>query len=299
MSPDLALFFQLTVSGLASGSIYALVALGFVIIYKSTEVLNFAQGELMMIGAYISFSLITQFKVGFIPALFITVILAALLGVLVEFFVLKKMVGEPIFSTIMITIGLAVVLRGLVGLVWGHADHRLETGFFSDKPFKFASIVISEVHVWTVVSSLVLMMVFFIFFKVSRLGIGMRASAENQDAALLMGISARQTFALAWAASAIVSAVGGILLSQISFMHPGMSFVGLNAFPAVILGGLDSMVGGVIGGFIIGIVENLSGGYLDQYIGGGFKQISTFIVLLIFLMVRPYGLFGTKEIEKV
>jgi branched-chain amino acid transport system permease protein len=297
-SEGLTDFIQLCVSGLAVGCIYAIVALGFVIIYKATDVFNFAQGELMTLGAFICYLFIVQLHIPIIWAFLLTFLATALIGMVTEEIFLRPMVGEPIFSVIMITVGLSVLLKGIIGLSWGYMIKKFPD-FVSENPLSLAGIVISPLHLITIIVTAFLIVAFAAFFKFSKIGIAMRAVASDQDASLLMGISVRKMFGLSWSIAAVVAGIGGILLSSITILHPSSSFVGIKVFPAVVLGGMDSIVGAILGGIIIGLVENIAGGYIDPIVGGGVKEITAFVVLLAILMIRPYGLFGKEEIERV
>ena len=298
MSEGLADFFQLCLSGFSVGCVYAIVALGFVIIYKATDVFNFAQGELMTLGAFICYLFIVQLHVPIIWAFLLTFIATALIGMITEEMFLRPMVGEPIFSVIMVTVGLSVLLKGIIGLSWGYMIKKFPS-FVSEDPISFVGMVISPLHITTIIITAILIVLIAIFFKFSKMGVAMRAVASDQDASLLMGISVRKIFGLSWSISAVVAGIGGILLSSITILHPSSSFVGIKVFPAVVLGGMDSILGAIVGGIIIGIVENIAGGYIDPMVGGGVKEITAFIVLLAILMIRPYGLFGKEEIERV
>jgi branched-chain amino acid transport system permease protein len=283
-------FLQLVIQGLAVGSVYALVALGFVLIYKASSVINFAQGELLMVGAYVCLALLTTFQVPFWAAFFLTM--------LIERLVLRPMIGEPAISIIMITIGLSLVLKSSVAAIWG-VEISAFPSIFPETPLRVGEIIVSQVYVYTFLASMVFLVLFALFFKYSRMGIAMRATANSNQVALSMGISVKKVFAISWCVAAVVSAVGGILIGNINGVNITLSSVGLKVFPAVILGGLDSIPGAVLGGLIIGVLENLSGGYLDQFVGGGIKEVAPFVVLVIILMIKPYGLFGTEEIERV
>jgi len=291
-------FLQLVIQGLAVGSVYALVALGFVLIYKASSVINFAQGELLMVGAYVCLALLTTFQVPFWAAFFLTMAFSVTLALLIERLVLRPMIGEPAISIIMITIGLSLVLKSSVAAIWG-VEIKAFPSIFPETPLRVGEIIVSQVYVYTFLASMVFLVLFALFFKYSRLGIAMRATANSNQVALSMGISVKKVFAISWCVAAVVSAVGGILIGNINGVNITLSSVGLKVFPAVILGGLDSIPGAVLGGLIIGVLENLSGGYLDQFFGGGVKEVAPFVVLVIILMVKPYGLFGTEEIERV
>ena len=292
------MFVQLTVSGLVLGSIYALIALGFVLIYKASDAINFAQGELMLIGTYVALTLVSSYHVPFLIAFLITLAFSAALGLVVERVVLRPFIGEPVLSMIMATIGLSSLLGGVVHVIWG-TDTRVFPAVFPDTPINIGGIVISPVYLWSLVIVFILLGLFSLFFKYSKMGIAMRACADDQSASLSMGISVKKVFAATWAISAMVSSVGGILLANINGVNSSLSSIGLRVLPVAILGGLDSIPGAIIGGFIIGILEGWAGGYIDQLVGGGVKEVIPFVILVLILMVKPYGLFGKREIERV
>jgi branched-chain amino acid transport system permease protein len=292
-------FFQLVLNGLVIGSIYALVGLGFVIIYKSSSILNFAQGEFLMLGAYVCLTVMTGSAVPFVAAFLLTLAFSVVLGLALERVVLRPMIGEPVISVIMVTLGLSYVLKAVVQGIWG-TDTRPFPQVFPTAPIHFGPFPVSLGYVWSVACVAVLLILFSIFFKYTRAGIAMRAVAFSQQTALSMGISVKRIFALSWSIAAMVSAVGGILLGAIrGGADGGLAFIGLKVIPVVILGGLDSVVGAILGGLAIGVLENLSGGYLDPVFGGGVKEVAPFVALVLILMVRPYGLFGKVKIERV
>ena len=291
-------FLQLLVQGLAVGSVYSLVALGFVLIYKASGVINFAQGELLMLGAYACLAFMVQTNLPFWAALGLTIVVMALVALILERLVLRPLIGEPVISIIMATIGLAAVFKAATAAAWG-TQLRSFPAIFPDQPVKLGEIVISQVYIWTFLTAMALMVAFGLFFKFTRLGVAMRATANSHQVALSMGISVKAIFALSWCISAVVSAIGGVLIGSINGVNITFSDFGLKVFPAVILGGLDSIPGAVIGGLVIGILENLSGGYLSRVFGGGVKEVAPFVFLVLILMIKPYGLFGTKEIERV
>ncbi len=297
-SMGVQIFFQLILSGIISGSIYGLVALGFVLIYKATDVVNFAQGELMMIGAYFCYHLVTAYHISFIPAFLITLAFSAILGILIEVLILRPMIGEHVFSVIMITVGLATLLRSMVGLFWGHDIHAFPSPF-PEKSLDVFGLAVLPVELTTVGTVLGLFVLFYLFFKFSRMGLAMRATAFDQRYAYLVGISVRKIFSLSWVLASVVACIGGIFLASITSLQTTMSFIGLKVFPAVVLGGMDSIAGAILGGLIIGLTENLAGGYLSGIFGSGVKELSAFFILLLVLMIRPYGLFGKKEIIRV
>ncbi|RMG61361.1 MAG: branched-chain amino acid ABC transporter permease [Deltaproteobacteria bacterium] len=293
-------FVQLIISGLVIGSIYALVALGFTVIYKATRVVNFAQGELLMFGAYVCYAFVVQFKIPFLAALLITLAFSVVLALLIERLVLRPMIGEPIISIIMVTIGLALVLSSIVKAIWGTQIRVYSPKLFPQTTVNVGGIPVSQEFIWCFVLSVVLLAVFSLFFKYSKEGIAMRATAFSNQVAQSMGISVKKIFALSWAIATVVSAIGGVLIGNINGINIQLSHFGLKVFPAVILGGLDSILGATLGGIIIGLLENLCDGFFKIYLNiSGVKEVAPFIILVIILMIKPYGLFGTEEIERV
>jgi branched-chain amino acid transport system permease protein len=293
-------FLQLVANGIVVGGIYAMVALGFVLIYKSSRVNNFAQGEFLMIGAYASLAIMTAARVPPIPAFLLTLGFAVLLALLVERLVLRPLIGEPVISVIMVTFGLASVLRAIVQLFYG-TDTRPFPELFSPRPIFVGPIPVAQGYLYGFLLSFLFLGLFFLFFKFTAAGVAMRATAFDQVVALSMGVSVKRIFALAWGIAAVVSATGGIILGSIrGGIDMGLGGIGLKVIPVALLGGLDSVPGAILGGLIIGVLENLSGGYLDPIFGGGVKEVAPFVVLVLILMIRPYGLFGTvEEIERV
>lgn len=292
-------YLYLIVNGLVVGSIYSLVALGFVIIYKATQVVNFAQGELLMVGAYICFALTVQAKLPFVVAFFLTLGFSVLLGLAIERLTLRPLIGESHISVIMVTIGLSSVLKAVVQLFWG-TNVRVFPQLLPTDPVVLLGLPVSPAYIAAMLLSLFLFCIFTVFFKFSRTGIAMRATAFDQQAAQSMGISIKRVFALSWCIACVVSAIGGIVLGNINGINAQLGHMGLKVFPAVILGGLDSLLGAALGGLIIGILENVCDGLAKQILGlGGVKDVAAFIILVLILMIKPYGLFGTKEIERV
>lgn len=288
---------NLLVNGVVVGALYALIALGFVLIYKSSGVINLAQGEMVLLGAYIGLLFVTTFNVPFLPALLLSLLVSALVGVAIERAVLRPFIGEPAISVIMVTIGLSFILRALMNIIWG-TDLRSFAGVFSPQPIVLGPVRIAEVFLWSLLGAVVLLVALTTFFKFSLLGVAMRATADDEQAAQSMGISVKRVLAATWAVAAMVSAVGGVFLGNIAGVNPLLTSYGLKVLPVAILGGLDSIPGAILGGFIIGILENLAGGYLDP-IWPGVKEVAPFVVLVLILLVRPYGLFGKEIIERV
>ncbi|WP_366922380.1 branched-chain amino acid ABC transporter permease [Metallumcola ferriviriculae] len=289
---------QLVVTGLVVGAVYAMVALGFVLIYKSSDVINFAQGELLLVGAYICLTLVNVYHMPFLVALLISIAVSFLLGIIIERTILRSFINEPVISVIMVTLGLSSAMRGLIQVIWS-TDTRTFPEIFPTAPVNIGPVVVSQVYLWSLFVSLVMLVAFSLFFKYSHMGIAMRATADDQQAALSMGISVKLIFAATWAIAAVVAGIGGILLGNINGVNSSLSHIGLTVLPVAILGGLDSIPGAIVGGLIIGVLESLSGGYLDPLLGGGVKEVAPFVVLVLILMIKPYGLFGKEIIERV
>jgi len=297
MSSGFGFFLNLLVNGIVVGALYALVALGFVLIYKASGVLNLAQGELVLLGAYIGLTFTTGLKMPFALALVLTIVVSALVGVAIERAVLRPFIGEPPISIIMVTMGLSFLIKAVIHAIWG-TDMRSFQGLFRSQPIVIGPVAISEVFLWGLVAALILLILLNAFFKYSLLGIATRATADDEQAALSMGISVKRILAATWAVAAMVAAVGGIFLGNIAGVNPLLTSYGLKVLPVAILGGLDSIPGAILGGFIIGILEALTGGYLDQYLTG-IKEVVPFVIMVIILLIKPYGLFGKEIIERV
>jgi branched-chain amino acid transport system permease protein len=287
---------QHILSGIAIGCIYGLVALGFVLIYKATEVVNFAQGELMMIGAFVAYTFVVFLKLNYGVAFLFTVAFMWGLGMLLDRLVLRPLVGEPVFAIVMVTIGFGILARSVVSMIpgWGTDTLSFRTPF-TEKTIKHGGLILSWEHLSIIILSVALVLALYCFFRFTRVGIALQATAQNQLAAVYMGISIKKVFSLTWAISAAVAGFAGILLSPITFVHMNMGFIGLKAFPAAVLGGFGSIPGAIVGGLIIGVTESLAGVYLPI----GWKDIAAFLVLILVLMIRPEGLFGIQQKKKV
>jgi len=276
------------------GSIYALDAVGFVLIYKATEVINFAQGEFMMIGAFIAFTCINFFHIPFLIAIVITLAFMFVFGYVLERIVIRPLVGEAAIAIVLATIGLGIFIRSVAGMIWSYDTFQFQAGI-TDYPVRIASLSLSSVHLWIIGITLVLVTFLYFFFSRTKMGISMEATSQNQLAAFLMGIGVKTVFSRIWAISAVVAAVGGILLTPIHFLNYNMGFIGLRAFPAAVLGGFSSIPGAILGGVIIGVSEALAGVYLPS----GFKDVFAWIILFVVLMIRPKGIFGIQERTRV
>ena len=285
---------NLVTSGLVIGALYGLVAMGFAIVYRATGMVNFAQGELMMLIAYTAYSLTTVPGLSFWLLLPCVLVVSVLLGLLIERVFIRPMLGEPMFSRVMVTIGLAVVIRSAVLLVWGVEPTAFPRPLGST-PLRLGGISLYPGQIFALASLALLCGLMVLFFSRSRIGIAMRATSENETTALLMGINVKRISGIAWALSSVFAAFAGLSFCLMFSLEPEISQMGLRGFPATILGGLDSVVGGAFGGLLIGVAENLAGGYL----GRGLKEIAGFVLIVVVLMVKPYGLFGQREIERV
>ena len=289
-------FLQLVISGVAQGCIYGLIALGFVLIYKATETVSFAQGELMMLGAFCGLGVMTFMGQPFWIAIVASIGAMALFGVLLERAVIRPILGQPAFSIVMLTIGIGYVLRGLITMIpnIGTETHTLPVPY-KDQVLSMGGLILSAEQLVVIAVTTLLCGLLFALFKYSKLGVAMQAASQNQLAAYYMGIPVQRINGLVWGLAAAVAAVAGLLLAPITFVHANMGFIGLKAFPAAVVGGFGSLPGAIVGGLVIGIVESLSGFYLPD----GFKDIAAYIVVLIMLMVKPNGLFGGQLRKKV
>jgi branched-chain amino acid transport system permease protein len=289
-------FLQLVVSGMAQGCIYGLIALGFVLIYKATETVSFAQGELMMLGAFCGLGLMTLLGMPFWVAVLASMLAMALFGVLMERAVVRPILGQPAFSIVMLTIGIGYVMRGLITMIpnIGTETHSLPVPY-KDQIFQLGALTLSAEQLVIMASTAVLCALLFALFRYTKLGIAMQAASQNQLAAYYMGIPVKRINGLVWGLASAVAAVAGLLLAPITFVHANMGFIGLKAFPAAVVGGFGSLPGAIVGGLIIGVVESLSGFYLPD----GFKDTAAYIVVLLMLVLRPNGLFGERLRKKV
>lgn len=298
MSDDLGFFLDLTLNGASIGLMYSLIALGFVLVYKATDAINFAQGEFVMMAGLIAASILGLNGAWVLAAVVVTVAVMIGFGFGLERVVLRPLLGRPVVAVIMATIGLAAMLRGLTPIVFGGETRALNLPI-GDNPIEIGPASVPPIRLLGAAMAILFFVAFTWFFKKSRMGVAMRAVADNQQVAQAMGINVERYFAIAWAMTGIVSAMGGIIWGSMLGVDVQLAVVGLKVFPVVILGGLDSIGGALLGGLIIGIVESLAGGYLDPYVGGGTKDFAPYVLMILVLMVRPYGMFGRRQIERV
>lgn len=294
---------ETVIYGLVVGAVYGVVALGFVLIYKSSSVLNLAQGSLLMLGGFICLQ-ISQWLPGgvwfFILAVFLTLIVATLLGFAVERFALRPLIGEPLISVIMMTIGLNVLLGGIGYAIWGSGNFPYPADIIPIGSVSILGTPISYKYIFSLIIALLSVVFFVLFFQFTKSGIAMRATADDQLAAQSLGISTSQIFRNAWAIGCITAAIGGIIIGFLIGLNSyNTPVLGLKVLPVVLLGGLDSIPGAIIAGLIVGVTENLAGAYLDPLVGGGMRDLFPYILIMIILMVKPYGLFGWVRIERI
>ena len=293
------LFVQLMVSGVVTGGIYALIAMGFVIIYKATGVINFATGELMMLGAFFCWTAMTAARAPFAVALVVAIVAAGALGAAVERVVLRPLLGKRTISVIMVTIGLSAIFKGVAEILWS-GEYRSFPPIFPRAPVVLGSVILPSRQAYPFLIAVAAIAAVGLGFRFTRTGTAMRATAGDQATAFGMGIDIRRVFSLSWSLAAVTAAVSGVVIGAIGGISPQLGAVGLRILPVVILGGLDSIGGALLGGVIMGILENLAGGYLDPLMeGGALKEVAPFVALVGILMIRPWGLFGSREIERL
>jgi branched-chain amino acid transport system permease protein len=285
-------------NGVLIGLMYSLIALGFVLVYKATDAVNFAQGEFVMIAGFVAVGALTVAGIPLGLSILIALVAMIAFGFALERVMLRKLIGRPVIAVVMATIGLAAILRGLgpFGIFQGTRTLPLP---IRDEPFVLGPLFIPPIQLVGGVVSLLFLAGFGYFFLRSRKGIAMRAVADNQQVAMAMGINVQRYFGLAWAMTGVVSALGGVLWGNMLGVDVNLALVGFKVFPVVILGGLDSIPGAIIGGLIVGIVENVAAGYVDPYVGGGTKDFAPYVLMILALMIRPYGMFGKRIIERV
>lgn len=295
-------FLDAVINGACVGAAYALLGLGFVIIFKATEVLNFAEGGMLLFGAYMCYNARNTWHLNWYLSMVIAVLAGALFGLILEQAALRFLVGKPVFAQIMVTVGLLFVIQELVLLIWGGDSLNMNDPWgLRSKTFLGANV--SVAYLWRLVLAAIALAAFFAFFRYSRFGTAMRATANDHEAAMAQGINPNLVYAAAWAISGACAALAGISFSTgSSTLQPTTQFVAIAVFPAIILGGLDSPLGAVVGGLTVGILQNLAATYVPTYVkvlGNGFDKVVPYLVLIVVLLVRPYGLFGTKEVRRV
>lgn len=285
---------QLLVAGVSQGCVYGLIALGFVLIYKATEVVNFAQGEMMMIGAFVAYTFINILAWPYVYGVIATLASMAIIGVLLERLLIRPMLGEPPFAVLMLTIGLGFLLRAVAGAIWGAEPKTLSTPYSGDV-LRLGEIIVGYSNLAIVLGTAALCLALFLFFRYSRLGIAMQAASQNQLAAVYSGIPVAKLVTGVWAVSAVIAAIAGVLVAPVSLIDPQIGFIGIKAFAAAIVGGFGSLPGAMVGGLLIGVAEQFAGLYLPP----GFSDVTAYIILLVMLFVRPQGIFASMMQKKV
>ncbi len=292
-------FLQLVVTGFSLGMVYALVAIGFVIILKCSNAFNIAQGHFVLIGGYLGYTFLVTFHLPIWATLILAMAVAALLGLVIERLTLRPLVGQPELALIMMTIALATVLEGLVTLIWG-GEYKTYHGVLPTLDLKIGQISVPSESLIGLMVSVIVVGGLMALFRYTKIGLAMRATAEDLRVVRSLGIRATTVYAVSWVIASVVGVVGGILLGGVSGVMIPLAEIGLKAFAVVLLGGADSIGGAIVAGIILGILENVAAGYLDPLLpGGGFAQIFPFVVMIIVLIFRPYGLFGLKRIERI
>ena len=291
---DVARLVQLVVNGTAAGCIYGLIALGFVLIYKATELVNFAQGEVMMLGGFAAYTLIVGLGLNYWVGGFLAILITAAFGYLLDVVILRRVIGQPQFAVVMLTLGLAFIFRAGAGIAWGYDAVGFTTPF-TNRTAHLGGMVLGQDNLSIIVGTVALCAILYLFFSRTRMGVAMQASSQNQLAAYYMGIPVRTIYSLIWAISAGVSAVAAILLSPVSMIDVNMGFMSIKAFAAAVLGGFGSIPGALVGGIVIGVVEQLAGYFLPA----GFQDVTSNVVLLGVLILRPQGLFGQTIRKRV
>jgi branched-chain amino acid transport system permease protein len=290
----MAEFFQFLIGGLAIGSVYGLVALGFVLIFKSTDVVNFAQGDLLMVGGYLLFTMLATLKLPMIPAILAVLAAGAVIGVVLQSVVFRSMIGRPLLTVVMVTIALSLVIRSVMQIVYGPQERTLPTTLPNDS-IAFLGLRVSTLDLIVMGITALCVLCFALFFRRSKLGLQMRATAESVEASVLSGIDANKVFVVAFGIGTATAALGGVLMANLQVVSPQLSAIGLLAFPAAVIGGLTSIRGAVVGGLVIGVTQQLATGYVS----GQAANVVVYGLLMAVLLLRPYGIFGRPTVERV
>jgi branched-chain amino acid transport system permease protein len=298
MAEDLGFLMLLLSNGILIGLMYSLIALGFVLVYKATDAINFAQGEFVMFSGFVAAGALMVWGAPLWIATGLALAVMIAFGFVLERVMLRQLIGRPVIAVVMATIGLAAILRGVGPFVIFSGTKPLPLPI-RDEPFTLGPLFIPPIQLLGAGVSLGFLAAFGWFFLRSRKGIAMRAVADNQQVAMAMGIDVERYFGVAWAMTGVVSALGGILWGNLLGVDVNLALVGFKVFPVVILGGLDSIPGAIIGGLLVGIVENVAAGYVDPYVGGGTKDFAPYVLMILALMIRPYGIFGKRIIERI
>lgn len=287
---------QLVISGLANGCVYGLVALGFVMIYKATEAVNFAQGDFMMLGAFVAYGLTVNSAMPLPLWAAVPVALAIMggLGFLIDIVLLRRIFGQSQVAVMILTIALGFVIRFAAGVIWGHEPHSLDTPLIG-KHIRVAGLVLGLDELAVIVVTLLLTGTLYFYFNRTRMGIAMQAASQNQLAAYYMGIPVKRINGLIWALAGIVAAIAGILFASKGSIDPSTGLLGIKAFAAAVIGGFGSLPGALLGGLLVGVIEP----FASRYVAAGYSQVAPYLVLLLVLILRPHGLFAQVQSKKV
>ncbi len=292
-------FLQLVVTGFALGMVYALIAIGFVIILKCSEAFNIAQGHFVLVGGYLGYTFLVTFQLPVWATLLLAILTATAMGLFIERLTLRPLVGQPVLAIVMVTIALATILGGLATLIWG-AEYKAYHGLLPTITLKIGEISVPSESLIGLIVSIVTVAILMLFLRYTKIGLAMRATAEDLQVVQSVGIKATTVYAVSWVIASIVGVIGGILLGGVSGANMELAEIGLKAFAVVLLGGVNSIGGAILGGIILGMLENVAAGYLDPLLpGGGLAKVFPFIVMIIVLIFRPYGLFGLVRIERI
>ena len=296
----MTLFLQLAVTGFSVGVIYALIAIGFVIILKCSQAFNIAQGHIVMIGGYIGFTFLVMVGLPLWAALLAAIATAVIMGLLIERLTLRPLVGQPVLAVVMMTIALGFcILEGLAILIWG-GEFKVYSGALPAVSLQLGEIYVPAAMVFAVILATIVVTALMLFFRYAKIGLAMRATAEDEQVAQCAGIRVTTVYAISWIIACVTGVVAGVILGGESGVSPYLANMGLKAFAVVLLGGLNSIVGAIVAGIIVGLAESFAAGYLDPLTTrGGLATIFPFIIIIIVLIIRPYGLFGMKRIERI
>ncbi len=296
----MAEFLQFTITGLSVGVVYALIGLGFALIWKSSSVANLALGQIVLISAWFNYSMLVDADLPPVIGLPLVVIFAIFLGWIIERLTLRPLITQPILSLIAVTLGIGYFLEGLITFIWPLSTAGLgEASFFPKTVVNIGPAVVSQEYLWIIGICLLVFIILTLFFRYHKMGIAMRATADDQIAVQACGIPVTRVFSTSWMFACVVAAIGGVLISSIGSISHGLVDTGLKAFSVVILGGLDSFIGAIIAGPVIGLAENYGGGYLTRHLWAGVKDVIPFIIIIIVMIIKPYGLFGERRIERI
>lgn len=289
---------QYCITGVAVGMVYALIALGFALIWKSSRVANLALGQLVLISSWFTYGMLVKVHLPVWAGMILTIIFAIFLGWVIERLTLRPLVGQPLLSLIAVTLGLAYFLEGVVTFVWPESVAKLPP-LFPQEAVNIGPAVISQEYLWAAAISLLLFILLAVFFKYHKMGIAMRATADDQLAVQACAVPIYRIFSMSWIFACIVAAIGGVLISSIGGITNALVETGFKSFSVVILGGMDSFIGCIVAGPIIGLCENIGAGYLTSIIGPGIKDLIPFVIIILVMLIKPYGLFGEERIERI